>query len=65
MNFTITAFTPDKRTSLFISAIIYMNQYLPGTKINLLNSFYFVQVDNINIYENFFLGIENYFITGS
>ncbi len=52
MNFTITAYTPDKRTSSFVKAIIYMNQYLPGTNINLLNSFTFFQVDKINIYEN-------------
>ncbi len=25
MNFTITAYTPDKRTSLFVSSIILMN----------------------------------------
>ena len=33
MNFTITAFTPYKRISSFISGIIYMNQYLPSTLI--------------------------------
>ena len=61
MNFTITAFTPDKRTSLFVSAIIYMNYYLPSTIINPFNSFTFIQVDKINIYENFILDLGNYF----
>ena len=64
MNFTIIAYTPDKRTSLFALAIILMNQYIPNTILNPYNSFKFVQVDKINIYENLILSIRNYFITG-
>ncbi len=64
MKFTITAYTPDKRTSLFALAIILMNQYIPNTILNPYNSFKFVQVDKINIYENLILSIRNYFITG-
>jgi hypothetical protein len=64
MNFTITAYTPDKRTSSFVSAIIYMNKYLPGIMTNPFNSFTFIQVDKINIYEDLILSIKNYFITG-
>ena len=61
MNFTITAFTPDKRTSSTVSAIIYINQYLPRTIVYPFNNFTFVQVDKINIYEDLILGLENYF----
>ena len=42
MNFTITAFTPDKRTSSFVSAIIYINQYLPSKILFPFNNFTFV-----------------------
>jgi hypothetical protein len=49
---------------LFVSAIILMNQYIPSTITNPYNSFTFVQVDLINIYENLILSIRNYFITG-
>ena len=61
MNFTITAFTPDKRTSSFVSGIIYINQYSTKKIAFPFNNFTFVQVDNINIYENLILSIGNYF----
>ena len=65
MMFTITVYTPDKRASLFVSAIIYINHYFPGKIANQFNGFKFLQVDNIHIYENLILELGNYFINGS
>ncbi len=45
MNFTITAVTPYNRMSSFVSATIYINQYISSTITNPYNSFTFVQVD--------------------
>ncbi len=64
MNFTIIAYTPDKRTSSSVSAIICLNHYSP-IKIGFpYNSFTFVQMDKINIYENLIFDLGNYFMIG-
>ena len=64
MNFTITAYTPDKRANSSVSAIVCLNHYLP-IKIGFPNnSFAFVQEDKTNIYENLIFDIGNYFMIG-
>ena len=65
MNFTITAYTPDKRTSLFVTAIIYVNKYFPKPIVQPFDNFTFIQIDSKNIYENLVLSLENYFTIGS
>ena len=64
MNFTINAYTPDKRTSSSVSAIICINHYL-SIKIGFpYNSFTFFQLDKTNIYENLIFDLGNYFMMG-
>ncbi len=55
MSFNINAYTPDKRISSFVSAIIYVNQFLPKAFVYAFNNFTFVQVDKINTFENLIL----------
>ncbi len=55
MSFTITAYTPYKRKSSFVSAIIYVNQFLQKAFDYPFNNFTFVQVDKINTFENLIL----------
>ncbi len=62
MNFTIIAYTPDKRTSSSVPAIICLNHYSP-TKIGFkYSNFTFVQVDKITHYENLIFDLGNYFM---
>ncbi len=64
MSFTITAYTPDKRISAFVSALVYINQFLPKAFFYPFNKFIFVQVDSINTFENLTLVLKNYFSFG-